>query len=120
MNGTRDAHASAAAFDFTSIIQKPASSSLVSVKGPSVKVRFDPENVTRVPFELGWSPSPAISTPAFAISSLNCPIAARSSLLGSAPASDSFDALTSIMKRIVMSPQDFLSGMSARRRGSRR
>jgi len=29
-------------FDFTSIIQKPASSSLVSAKGPSVTVRFDP------------------------------------------------------------------------------
>ena len=75
-----------------------------------MKVRFDPENVTRVPFELGWSPSPAISTPAFAISSLNCPIAARSSLLGSTPASDSFDALTSIMNRIVMSPQVFSAG----------
>ena len=120
MNGTRDAHASASSFDFTSIIQKPASSSLVSAKGPSAKVRLDPENVTRVPFELGWSPSPAIRTPAATISSLKWPIAAMSSLLGNSPASDAFDALTSIMKRIVMSPQGFLSGMSARRRGSRR
>jgi hypothetical protein len=40
-------------------------------------------------------------TPALIISSLNFPIAATSSLLGSAPASDSLLALTIIMNRIA-------------------
>jgi hypothetical protein len=39
-------------FDFTWISQKPAISSFVSVKGPSVTVRFSPENLTRAPVEL--------------------------------------------------------------------
>src|SRR5947208_2301054 len=33
--------------------QNPATSSFVSVKGPSITVRFSPENLTRAPFELG-------------------------------------------------------------------
>ena len=41
------------AFDFTWMIQKPASSSFVLGKGPSITVRFPPENLRRVPFELG-------------------------------------------------------------------
>ena len=49
----RAAHSSASAFDFTWIIQNPASSSFVSAKGPSVMRRLPPVNVTRVPFELG-------------------------------------------------------------------
>ena len=44
-------------------IQNPAISSFVSAKGPSMTVRLVPENLTRAPFELGWSPSPASITP---------------------------------------------------------
>src|SRR5947209_4744752 len=36
-------------FDFTWISQNPATSSLVSLKGPSITVRFSPENRTRAP-----------------------------------------------------------------------
>jgi hypothetical protein len=66
----REAHSMASARDFTWIIQKPASSSLVSAKGPSVTSRLPPLNVIRTPRELGWRPSPASMTPAFVISSL--------------------------------------------------
>src|ERR1700694_5142730 len=68
-------------------------------------VRLSPEYLTRAPLELAWSPSPASITPALSSSSLNCPISASASLLGSTPASDSSLALTSIMNRIVMSPR---------------
>src|SRR5262245_34683329 len=57
----------------------------------------------RAPFELGWSPSAASITPAFAMSSLNAPIAATSSLLGRTPASERSPALTSSMNRILVS-----------------
>src|SRR5215471_1527637 len=80
--------------------QKPATSSFVSANGPSITVCFPPENLTRAPFELGWSPSPASITPAFANSSLNLPILVRISLLGRTPASDSLLAFTITMKRI--------------------
>ena len=39
--------------------QKPAISSFVSAKGPSITVRVLPENRTRAPFELACNPSPA-------------------------------------------------------------
>ena len=83
--GQRLAHSIASSFDFTWISQKPAISSFVSVKGPSITVRFAPENLTRAPFELGWSPSPASSTPAFAISSLYFPIVDDELLAGQSP-----------------------------------
>src|SRR5262245_27557340 len=67
-------------------------------------VRFAPAYAMRTPFELGWSPSAASMTPAFTISSLNAPIAATSSLLGSMPASERSSALTSSMNRILLSP----------------
>src|SRR5215471_571005 len=97
-------------FDFTWISQYPAISSLVSVKGPSVTVRFSPEKVTRAPFELAWSPSAASSTPAFASSSLYFPIAARSFSSGRTPASESLLALTITMNRIVLSPSLTIEG----------
>src|SRR2546427_11066245 len=81
--------------------------SLVSVKGPSITVRFPPENRTRLPFELAWSPSAASSTPAFTSSSLYFPISARSFWLGRTPASESLLALTITMNRIGMSPFEF-------------
>ena len=53
----------ASSLDLTCQSQKPAISSVVSGKGPSMTVRFPLENQTRAPFELGWSPSPASRTP---------------------------------------------------------
>ena len=76
--GQRLTHSIASSFDFTCHSQKPAISSFVSAKGPSITVRLSPENRTRAPFELGWSPSPASITPAFTSSSLNLPIAVSS------------------------------------------
>src|SRR6185312_1945300 len=90
--------------------QNPATSSLVSANGPSITVRFAPENFTRAPLELGCSPSAASSTPAFTSSSLYLPIAASRSWLGITPASLSALALTITMNRIV--------GISIRVRGS--
>src|SRR5439155_1498315 len=55
LNGTRLAHSIASCFDFTWIIQKPATSSL-SGNGPSLTAGAPREKVTRAPFELGWIP----------------------------------------------------------------
>src|ERR1700686_565428 len=71
-------------------------------RGPSTTVRFVPENLTFAPLELGCSPSAASRIPALAISSLNFPIAASSSLLGRAPASESLFAFTIAMNRILV------------------
>src|SRR5262245_28101640 len=103
--GQRLTQSMAAASEATSHSQKPAISSLVSVNGPSVTRRLLPEKVTRAPFELGCRPSPASMTPAFTSSSLNLPMAAKSSWLGSSPASDAFVALTKTMTFIVCSFQ---------------
>ena len=92
--GQRLTHSTASSIDLTCHSQKPAINSLVSAKGPSITVRFCPENRTRLPFELGWSPSPASITPAFTSSSLNFPISARSFCFGMTPASESLLALT--------------------------
>src|SRR6185437_13835454 len=102
-SGQRLTHSIASSFDLHCQSQKPAISSLVSANGPSVTVRLPPENLTRAPFELGCSPSPASITPALTSSSLNFPIAASNSLLGSAPASLSGVAFTITMNRIVVS-----------------
>src|SRR2546423_13731416 len=67
-------------------------------------VRFVPEKRMRAPFEVGCSPSPASSTPAFLSSSLYRPIAARISGSGRAPDSDIAFPLTIAMNRIVVSP----------------
>src|SRR5712691_13202292 len=103
-NGARLSHSIASSFDFTCHSQKPATSSFASVKGPSITVRFVPENLTRAPFELGWSPSAASSTPAFASSSLYFIMSPRIFLSGRMPASESLFALTITMNRIVISP----------------
>ena len=100
--GQRLTHSIASSFDFTRHSQKPAINSFVSAKGPSITVRLSPENLTRAPFELGWSPSPASSTPAFASSSLNFPISVRSFSSGRRPASEFLVALTKIMNRIEL------------------
>ena len=98
--GQRLTHSIASSFDATSNSQKPATSSLVSVNGPSTTVRLSPENLTRAPLLLGCRPSPASITPAFTSSSLYFCICSSSSWLGISPASDWSVALTMIMKRI--------------------
>src|SRR3990170_2314916 len=82
-------------------------SSFASVKGPSITVRFAPENLTRAPFALAWSPSAASSTPAFTSSSLYFAISASCSSVGRTPASESLLALTIIMNRILVPPSGF-------------
>src|SRR6266853_1445084 len=47
--GQRFTHSTASCRDFTCHNQYPATSSLVSVNGPSITVRFAPENRTRFP-----------------------------------------------------------------------
>src|SRR5262249_29887103 len=84
--------------------QKPAINSLVSGNGPSVTIRFFPENLIRAPFELGCNPSPATITPALFNSSLNLLIPARSSALGFLPASEFLLALTITMNLMLVSP----------------
>src|SRR5262245_55025236 len=100
--GQRLIHSIASAFDFTWMIQYPATSSLVSAKGPSITVRLSPENLTRAPFELACNPLPSSITPAFTISSLNFAMAESSSSVGILPVSESLVALTITMKRIVV------------------
>ena len=56
----------------------------------------------RAPFELGWSPSPASITPAFAISSLNFAMSEKTFSSGRMPASEVASAFTSSMNRIGM------------------
>src|SRR6266404_6883 len=77
-------------------------SSFASVKGPSTMVRLPPENLMRVPLELGWRPARSSSTPAFMSSSLYLPIADRRASLGITPASDSLLAFTIIMNFMVV------------------
>src|SRR4029077_19951541 len=77
--------------------QKPAISSLVSVKGPSSTVLLPPPNWTRTPLALDCRPSAASSTPALTSSSLNLPISLSSCSLGRIPASESRVAFTITM-----------------------
>src|SRR5271170_7897415 len=103
--GARLTHSMASSRDLTCKIEKPATSSLASVKGPSTTVRDLPENLTRAPLELGWRPSRASRTPALTSSSLYLPISASSCGSGRAPSfSDSAVALTMTMNRIEKSP----------------
>src|SRR5262249_6809855 len=69
----------------------------------STTVRFEPENRTLAPLELGWSPSPASITPAFTSSSLYFPISASISVLGSSPDSEALLARTIAINRIAAS-----------------
>src|SRR5262245_47345313 len=110
----------ASCFDLHLHGQNPAISSLASANGPSITVRLSPENLTRAPLELGWSPSPASITPAFTSSSLKLPIAARSFSSGRTPASVFLSALMMIMNRIAVSPSGFVSGHRSVSAGSSR
>src|SRR5713226_4413891 len=67
-------------------------------------VRFFPSKRTRLPFELGFRPSPASITPALTNSSLNFPISVRICSLGITPFSEFLSALTRTMTRISLSP----------------
>ena len=69
--GQRLTHSIASSIERTCQSQKPARSSLVSAKGPSMTVRRGPEKRTRLPSELALRPSPASITPAFTSCSLN-------------------------------------------------
>src|SRR6185436_5585836 len=100
--GARLAHSIASSSDLTWSIQKPATISLLSVNGPSITVRCEPENRTRALFELGLSPPRSRSTPAFVSSSLYFIMSASICSLGITPASESFVALTKIMTRMVL------------------
>ena len=80
--GQRRAHSTASSFDFTWIIQYPPSSSLASVKGPSVTVGLPPEKVTRAPLALGCRPSRPSRTPALVSSWMKAPIFAMCSAVG--------------------------------------
>src|SRR5262245_28293988 len=92
----------ASSIDLTFHSQNPATSSLVSANGPSTTALLPPEKVTRFPFELGCSPSPASITPAFTSSSLNLPMSAKSFSLPMTPDSDSLFALTMTMNRMCI------------------
>src|SRR5438874_13687388 len=69
-------------------------------------VGLPPENLTRLAFEVGCSPSPASMMPAFTSSSLNLPISVSIFVSGSAPASEFLSAGTITMTRIVLCPPD--------------
>src|SRR5439155_22150480 len=82
-------------------------SSLDSANGPSVTLGFPPENLRRVPFAGGCSPSSPSSTPALVRDSLYFVILATRSAGGvkSAAAFSYPFGITSIMNRIVVSPR---------------
>src|SRR6478609_4386399 len=98
----RRAHSTASSIDFTCQIQKPATSSLVSLNGPSRNERPAPLNTMRLPLELGCSPSPASITPAFTSASLKFIISRKSRSLGILPDSESLLALTNTITFIVV------------------
>src|SRR5262249_36456244 len=104
LRGARLSPPPPSSIDLTCQSQKPAPSSFASEKGPSIPARFPSANLTRLPFELAWSPSPASMMPAFTSSSLYFPIFSRISRLGRTPASDSLLAFTITITRIVLSP----------------
>src|SRR5215472_4672824 len=92
--------------------QKPAITSLVSVKGPSVTWRFPSFTLMRNPFDVACSPSANRKIPAFFISSLYFLIAVTISVLGTAVSfsSGSGGHGNSIMNRIFSSPLEWEPG----------
>src|SRR5882762_1509346 len=94
----RNAPSIASFFDFKSKTAYPPTTSLASVKGPSIAVTLPPESRTRVLAAVGASPPLAIIVPALMASSLSFPMASINSLGGK----PHFSAdLTIIMNRIV-------------------
>src|SRR5260370_23488012 len=72
----------ASALEFARRMAHPPTTSLASVKGPSVTVTFPLDLRTRAPRALGKQPSVANSHPAFMPSSISLPIAVISSCEG--------------------------------------
>src|SRR6267143_2860213 len=99
----RFAPSSASSFDFNSNTAYPPTTSLASVKGPSVVVSCPRETRTRVLIAVGANPPLAIIVPFLFASSLSFAMASISSLGGRPLFSPD---LTSIMNRIVTSPFD--------------
>src|SRR5437667_12507247 len=84
-------------------------SSLDSANGPSVTLGFPPENLRRVPWAGGASPSSPSSTPALVRDSLYLVILATRSA-GGAKSAAAFSyplGITSIMNRIGLAPSGF-------------
>src|SRR5437667_2615987 len=103
----RNAPSIASFFDFNSKTAYPPTTSLASVKGPSIAATCPRESRTRVLTAVGASPPLATIVPALTASSLSFAIASMSSL-GGGP---EFSAcLTNIMNRIVISPFSFRLG----------
>src|SRR4030067_232283 len=95
-------------------------SSFVSAKGPSIRVRFPLEYLMRHPFVLGVSPEASSSAPAFFSSSWYVAISAMSDSSGMTPASESLEAFTMIMNRMVVSPSGFSHAVGFYRYDERR
>src|SRR5215831_16027916 len=72
----------ASSFEFALRMANPPTTSLASVKGPSVTLTLSPERLTRAPSAVGKHPSVASSQPALNPSSTNFPIVAISSGVG--------------------------------------
>src|SRR4029079_2029959 len=102
----RLAHSMASALDFTSISQKPPTTSLASGNGPSFTTGLPPGNDTRTPVAGGCKPSIANTPPAFSSSALYLSISPTVSASGiaSAGAVSYPFGITIIMKRIVELP----------------
>src|SRR5262249_52017993 len=118
--GQRFTQATASSMSLTSQSQKPATSSRVAAKGPSMTVRPGPSNAIRLPREDGVSPSATTRMPALRISALYLPIAANISLVqgsGKWPFSLSSVAFTNTITRIVrLLVRSVLISLSSERR----
>src|SRR6185295_3681609 len=87
--------------DSTSKTAKPPTTSLVSVKGPSITVTFPCESRTRLLIAVGASPPASNIVPSFAASSLSFAMASISAGGGGPEFSADF---TRVMNRIITSP----------------
>ncbi len=99
----RVVHFNISVFDGASKMAKPPTTSLASVKGPSVTVTLPSESRTRAPAEVGCRPTPStITQPALPASCTSWSMASKNALDGM-PAIPSID-LTNEMNRIVVTP----------------
>ena len=102
--GQRFTQATASSMSLTSQIQKPATSSRVAAKDPSMTVRQGPSKAIRLACALGLRPAAAIMTPDSTSSWLYWSIAFQASGVGGTPFSLSPVAFTNTMTRIVGLP----------------
>ena len=75
--GARFAQAIASSMSLTSQMEKPATSSRVSVNGPSITVRREPSMTMRLALASFLRPAAATKTPAFTSSSVKASMAAN-------------------------------------------